>query len=112
MDKTVVIVRAWKKPLSDGEYIALFPEIPTNMYGTCCDSFMFVGGYSGASYHGVIDQTRPVAREVAEEVCRKMQERDRANGCEVWEYDIRKRATYAMHDKRRKEARQEAACVS
>ncbi len=113
-DKLITIVRKWKYPLADGEYVALFPTEVANYSGSQCASFMLCGGYSGADYYGVIEQTKPVGRTMAEVFCAEMKMRDIANGCEITDYIIRRRATYEMHQERQGKAatfRKEAAGV-
>jgi hypothetical protein len=56
MQTVKVVCRRWK---DSGDVIALFPEIPADIHGWFCDSFMHVGQHGGADYHGVIGQTVP-----------------------------------------------------
>lgn len=58
MQTVKVVFRKWK---DTGDVIALFPELPSDIYGWFCDSYEHVGQHSGADYHGVIRQTVPAA---------------------------------------------------
>ena len=70
---TKVVFRQWRtKP---HEFIALFPEIPADLNGYLCESYMHVGQHGGADYQGVVAATIPVdfptnleAQELAEEL--------------------------------------------
>jgi len=71
MDKDTVVFRKWKDGFG---VIALFPEIPTDLYGHYCQAYETVGQHGGADYHGVIMNTRPAKSEestdIAEELTR------------------------------------------
>ena len=56
MQTVKVVFRRWK---DSGDVIALFPELPSDIKGLFCDSYMQVGQHGGADYHGVIGQTVP-----------------------------------------------------
>jgi hypothetical protein len=58
-EKTVAIFRKWK---DNGEIIALFPAIPSDVLGWFCLSYERVGQHGGADYQGVIQATKPVGR--------------------------------------------------
>jgi hypothetical protein len=53
-DKTIVVFRKY----SDGEIIALFPEIPADYHGALCDSYMHVGQHGSASCSDVSQNTK------------------------------------------------------
>ena len=42
--------------------IALFPELPSDLYGDYCDAYEHVGQHGGADYHGSSDTPRHVRR--------------------------------------------------
>ncbi|MEP7217927.1 MAG: hypothetical protein ABI876_03375, partial [Bacteroidota bacterium] len=44
--------------LTEGDIIALMPELPSDEYGRECESFMHLGQHSGADYEHVISQTK------------------------------------------------------
>lgn len=69
-DLTRVVFRVW----SDGEVIALFPDLPGTNDPTTCSSYMHVGQHGSADYRGVIAETRP-AREPEYEALRAELER-------------------------------------
>ena len=52
MDK--IIFRVY----SDGEVIALFPQIPSDIHGYLCQSYMHAGQHGGADPHLVVKRTR------------------------------------------------------
>ena len=58
MQTVKVVFRKWK---DTGDVIALFPEVPSDINGSYCDSYMHVGQHGGADYCGVIGQTVPAA---------------------------------------------------
>lgn len=53
---TIVVFRAWR---SDGNVIALFPELPHDLSGRFCTSYAHVGQHGAASYTHCIAITRP-----------------------------------------------------
>jgi len=59
MPKTIVSVVFRKWP--NGDIIALFPEIPADMEGLCCQSYEHVGQSGAAQYDHVISKTRPAS---------------------------------------------------
>jgi hypothetical protein len=52
----LVVFRKWKE---NGDVIALFPALPSDLYGDYCDAYEHVGQHGGADYHGVVQHTRP-----------------------------------------------------
>ena len=58
----IVVFRRWK---GSGNVIALFPELPSDLYGDHCDAYEHVGQHGGACYHGVIQQTTPCSLDAA-----------------------------------------------
>jgi hypothetical protein len=92
----VVVFRRWK---DCGSIIALFPEIPTNLYGYYCESYETIGQHGGADFHGCIQRTVPVRPEeyadLAEELTRIG-------------YNLRpiRRASWRHHERRRNAARE------
>ena len=94
--ETVVIFRVYRG--KRGSVFALMPECPADMDGRFCTAYEHVGQHGAADYHGCIARSRPA---------------------DVWQYSpllteleglgyrvaIRRRATYAMHQRRRAEAR-------
>lgn len=51
----LVVFRRWR----NGGVIALFPDLPADLYGDYCDAYEHVGQHGGADYHGVIQATKP-----------------------------------------------------
>ena len=66
---TLVVFRRWK---DNGDIIALFPELPSDIYGFYCDSYEHVGQHGGADYYGVIQATKPVAKKDAKSLAREL----------------------------------------
>lgn len=91
---TLVVFRRW----TNGDIIALFPQLPADYLGMYCDAFEHVGQHGGADYHGVVQATKPVALEDAADLIRELER----NG-----YRLKpiKRASYRLHDTRRAMAR-------
>jgi hypothetical protein len=93
----VVVFRRWQD--RSGDVIALFPEIPADIHGRYCQSYMQIGQHGGADYHGVIRHTAPVCQRQYAELAE-----------ELWRigYDLRpiRRASCTHHDKRRATAQQ------
>lgn len=92
---TVVIFRRWK---DTGDLIALFPAIPSDVYGYFCEAYEHVGQHGGADYHGVVQNTRPVNNQEAQPLAEELTRIG---------YRLRpvKRASYRVHESRRAEAR-------
>ena len=59
MDKPKSIIVIYRKWRDDAEIIALFPEIPSDVFGWYCESYMHLGQHSRADYNGVIRATVP-----------------------------------------------------
>ena len=90
---TVVVFRRWKE---NGGIVALFPELPSDIYGCYCESYEHVGQHSGADYFGVIQHTVPAKRKEAARLARELR---------LIGYKLRpvRRAAW-MHHMRRREA--------
>jgi len=95
MDCDTVVFRRWR---DSGDIIALFPEIPADIFGEFCEAYEHIGQHSGADYWGVIRTTTAVAPEDAA---------DLADELERIGYNLRpiQRASRQHHDKRRRAAR-------
>jgi hypothetical protein len=91
----VVVFRKWRDGFG---IIALFPEIPTDLYGYYCESYEHIGQHGGADYHGVVMNTVP-ANTV--EYADLFEELTRIG------YKLRaiKRASQIHHERRRRLAR-------
>ena len=66
--KTKVIFR--KRP--SGQIIALFPEVPYDVYGKYCSTFEDNNRHSGADAKNVIAQTEPATLEEAAKIVDKL----------------------------------------
>ena len=95
MDIDSVVFRRWR---DGGDIIALFPEVPADIFGRYCEAYEHIGQHGGADYHGVIQATVPVELHEAE---------DLADELTRIGYRLRpiKRALYTHHEKRRQLAR-------
>lgn len=91
--KTKTIFRTFRKT---GEVIALFPEIPADVRGTYCGSYMHVGQHGGA-YPGAITGTRPAT---AAEIAPLAAELARIG----YDIETRRKITPAMEETRRRNA--------
>jgi hypothetical protein len=95
----VVIFRRWRD--SDA-VIALFPEIPADIFGDFCEAYEHIGQHGAADYSVVIQATTPVEPEEADDLAEELTQIG---------YNLRpvKRASWKHHEKRRDEAREVAA---
>ena len=87
----IVVFRRWR---DTGDIIALFPELPADLAGFYCDSYMHVGQHGGADYHGVVQHTKPCSPDDAADIAAEL----RTIG-----YRLRpvKRASRVHHEARR-----------
>jgi hypothetical protein len=95
----VVVFRRWQD--RSGDVIALFPELPADVQGRYCQSYMQVGQHGGADYHSVIQHTVPVGPKQYAALAQELR---------LVGYNLRpmKHASRRHHDKRRATARQMA----
>jgi hypothetical protein len=95
MSKDVVVFRKWKDGFGT---IALFPEIPTDLYGRYCESYEHVGQHGGADFLGVIMNTRSASTEESADLAEELTNIG---------YCLRpiKRASQLHHERRRRLAR-------
>ncbi len=95
MTRDIVVFRKWRDGFG---VIALFPELPADLYGRYCDSYEHVGQHGGADYHGVIMNTRPANSEESTDLAEELTRIG---------YVLRpiKRASQIHHEKRRRLAR-------
>ena len=95
-EKTKVIFRKWRGV--QGGIIALFPEIPADIYGHLMESYEHIGQHGGADCIGI---TEPPRRQDADEVSALKAELESIG----YNLDEKKRVTAAMNAKRRETAR-------
>ena len=67
--ETVVIFRKWRE---NDDIIALFPELPSDLFGQFCDAYEHVGQHGGADYRGVVQITTPATAEESAELAREL----------------------------------------
>jgi hypothetical protein len=91
----LVVFRRWR---DSGDVIALFPEIPADIFGDFCEAYEHIGQHGAADYGVVIQATMPVEPEDATGL---------ANELTQIGYNLRpiRRASWKHHDKRRADAR-------
>ena len=94
-ETTPVVFRRWR---ACGDIIALFPEIPTDIYGLFCEAYEHVGQHGGADYYGGIQATKPVSDKDAASLAAEL----RRIG---YSLTIIKRASPTLHERRRAAAR-------
>ena len=94
-EATAVIFRKWK---DNGQIIALFPELPSDINGWFCDSYMHVGQHGGSDYYGVVQATLPACREEAAALASEL----RRIG---YRLKVMRRASRCHHERRRQIAR-------
>lgn len=95
--KTKTVFRTFRK---GGEVIALFPELPSDVHGNYCESYMHTGQHGGA-YPGANTGTRPATPEEIAPLQRELESLG-------YEIDTRRKVTRAMDEIRRAAARQPA----
>jgi len=94
-ETTLVVFRRWR----DGDgIIALFPEIPSDIHGYFCEAYEHVGQHGGADYHGVVQASRPATDQEAAPLAEELT---------LIGYNLKpiKRASQAVHERRRATAR-------
>jgi hypothetical protein len=96
MDFDIVVFRRWK---DSGDVIALFPEIPADLFGRYCDAYEHVGQHGGADYWGVLQATVPVQPEDSADLAEELTRIG---------YNLRpiRRGSWRHHEKRRQAARE------
>ena len=89
-----IVFRRWKE---NGDIIALFPELPADIFGDFCDAYESIGQHGGADYFGVIQQTRPCSLNDAANLAAELTRIG---------YRLRpiRRASYVHHERRRRTA--------
>jgi hypothetical protein len=90
----LVVFRRW----TNGDIIALFPQLPADYQGWYCDSYEHTGQHGGADFHGVVRATKPVALEEAADLIHELER----IGYRLMPI---KRASHRVHDARRATAR-------
>lgn len=91
--KTKTIFRKFK----DGEVIALFPEIPSDLEGKYCDSYMHIGQHGSANYLMLLDDTVLATPEEYAELKRELETHYN------YEIEVYQRRTPQMRDTFRKQ---------
>ncbi len=94
--KTKTVFRTWRR--KGGETIALFPEIPYDIHGHHCESYMHTGQHGGA-YPGAITGTRPATPDEIAPLRRELESLG-------YEIEPRAKVTRAMDETRRAAARE------
>ena len=87
MDNEPVLVVFRKFP-KEGDVIALFPEIPSKVNGSLCESYMHVGQHGPANYEGLMQITVPAMPEEYESLRKELTSKPYD-----YVFNIRKRAT-------------------
>lgn len=91
-----VVFRRWL--FHDGDVFALFPTLPFDLNGRVCTGYHHIGQHSGAYYPGCIAASRPARPEEYASLKTELEHIG-------YRLAVHKRATGAMHDERRREAR-------
>jgi hypothetical protein len=92
---TLVVFRRWR---DTGSIIALFPELPSDSQGRFCDAYEHVGQHGGADFLGVVQVTRPVRIDEAEDLIAELTQIG-------YRLKPAKRASQRVHESRRATAR-------
>ncbi|MFA5323710.1 MAG: hypothetical protein WC373_13645 [Smithella sp.] len=90
-----------KRGFHPTDVFALMPEIPTDELGRYCACYQHIGQHGSADYHLCIRKSKPASPEEYAELKAEL-ETHRDYAPDGW--NIRKRATQAMHETRRREA--------
>lgn len=95
MEADLVVFRKWK---SSGDIIALFPEVPADLFGRFCDAYEHVGQHGGADYDLVVRHTVPATADDVEPLAKELRQIG---------YQLRpvRRASSKHHERRRNEAK-------
>ncbi len=91
---TKVIFRQFREPF---EVLALFPEVPADVNGGLCSSYMHIGQHGGADYHLCIHKTKPATPA---EYAPLLKELKALGYCLI----VAKHATQRDHNNRRNQA--------
>ncbi len=91
IETTVVIFRMDR----EGNVFALFPELPADNHGFYCTCFQHIGQHCAADYHGCIAESRLATPDEYADLEAELRQRG-------YDLEIRQRATYAMHERRRR----------
>jgi len=93
VNETNVIFRkdrtGWK------DCFALFPELPSDMYGNLSTAYQRVGQHCAADYHGCIAQSDPAMPAEYADLLKELEWRG-------YILTVRRRATPEMHERRRR----------
>lgn len=93
MQPTIVIFRMDR----EGVVFGLFPVLPADIYGVYCTCFQHVGQHCAADYCGCITASRPATSAEYAELAAELRQLG-------YELEIRQRATYTLHQRRRQAA--------
>ena len=93
----VVVVFRFDKG-RDGSVFALFPEEPGDTTGRYCSCYQHIGQHSSADYYGCIQNSRPAKPHEYADLAKELERIG-------YVLKVRRRATYAMHEKRRNAVR-------
>jgi hypothetical protein len=93
METTAVIFRMDR----EGNAFALMPELPADNYGTYCTCYQHVGQHCAADYFACTATSRPATPAEYADLEAELTQRG-------YDLEVRQRATYAMHDRRRRSA--------
>jgi hypothetical protein len=69
-ETTVVIFRKW----SNGDILALFPEIPADNIGYECSAYEHIGQHGAANYGFCIQSTKPASISEAKELKQELEQ--------------------------------------
>ena len=90
METTIVIFRTDR----EGIVFALFPELPSDTYGSYCTAYQHVGQHCAADFQGCVAQSRPAK---ADEYTALFNELERRG----YHLQVHQWATSVMHERRR-----------
>ncbi len=73
----------------------MFPELPSDEFGSLCTAFQHVGQHCAADYHGCIAASDPAAPDDYRDLFEELERRG-------YILSVRQRATPVMHERRRR----------
>jgi hypothetical protein len=90
MKTTVVIFRIDR----EGIVFALFPELPSDNYGTYCTCYQHIGQHCAADYHRCMAHSRPATANEYADLLTELEGRG-------YRLDVHRRANPVLHERRR-----------
>lgn len=91
METTIVIFRMDR----EGIVFALFPELPSDTYGSDCTAYQHVGQHCAADFQGCVAQSRPAKADEYADLFEELERRG-------YHLQVHQKASAVMHERRRR----------